>query len=402
MKKSQLKRKNSKKNNKKNTKKTIKKNTNTNTNKTTKVNNMKTNIKNINLTRSLKLDKSKKIKKLKVKKILNDEEMKSKEGHFFSKKHFKTIINSDCDVFIGDNLLLSFRKNVINKKICCQAWEALHKEAQKKHNNRGAAAGLLDTSKLPGYVNKTTRSQKFRTYYTGKDGTEKKDHLSNSVSSGIIGYYDKPDRNDFQPSNINYLSNKKKKKLLTLYLKKSKKASKMPCRLTKFTKKETKKWKNSIPLIVEADKQFKKLVPDRHQAQLKQAKDTPNFQIENTAFSTVTLNYNFRTATHRDKGDLPEGFGNLLVLEKSECDSKNSKPFKGGVLGFPQYGVAVDVRQGDFLAMDVHQWHCNTPLEHSKKTIEKDEIGRLSIVCYLRKNMIKCKAQKGKKSKKNK
>ena len=61
------------------------------------------------------------------------------------------------------------------------------------------------------------------------------------------------------------------------------------------------------------------------------------------------------------------------------------------MLGFPQYGVAVDVRQGDFLAMDVHQWHCNTPLEHSKKTIEKDEIGRLSIVCYLRKNMIKCK-----------
>ena len=25
-----------------------------------------------------------------------------------------------------------------------------------------------------------------------------------------------------------------------------------------------------------------------------------------------------------------------------------------------QYGVAVDVRNGDFLAMDVHQWHCNT------------------------------------------
>ena len=345
---------------------------------------------------------TKKIKKLKVKKILNDKEMKGKEGFFFSKKHFKTIINSDCDVFNGENLLLSFRKNVINKKICCQAWDALHKEAQKKHNNRGAAAGILDTSKLPGYVNKTTRSQKFRTYYTGKDGMEKKDHLSNSVSSGIIGYYDKPDRNDFKPSNINSLSNKKKKQLLKSHLKKSKKASKMPCRLTKFTKKETKKWKNSIPLIVEADKQFKKLVPDRHRAQLKQAKDTPDFQIENTAFSTVTLNYNFRTATHRDKGDLPEGFGNLLVLEKSECDSKNSKKFKGGMLGFPQYGVAVDVRQGDFLAMDVHQWHCNTPLEHSKKTIEKGDVGRLSIVCYLRKNMIKCKAQKGKKSKKSK
>ena len=50
------------------------------------------------------------------------------------------------------------------------------------------------------------------------------------------------------------------------------------------------------------------------------------------------------------------------MLEKSECDSKNSKKFKGGMLGFPQYGVAVDVRQGDFLAMDVHEWHCNCNL----------------------------------------
>ena len=59
-----------------------------------------------------------------------------------------------------------------------------------------------------------------------------------------------------------------------------------------------------------------------------------------------------------------------------------------------------DLRNNDFVAMDVHQWHCNTPLEHSKKTIEKGDVGRLSIVCYLRKNMIKCKAQKNKKSKK--
>lgn len=342
-----------------------------------------------------------KIKKLKVKKIVSDKEMKNKEGHFFQNSHFKKIITNNCDVYADNKLLLSFRKNVIPKKICCQAWDALHKEAQKKHNNRGAAAGLLDTSNLPKYVRNTTRSQKFRTYYQGKDGKEKKDHLSNSVSSGIIGYYDKADRNDFQPSNINSLSSKRKKELKKTQLKKSKKISKMPCRLTKFTKKETEKWKKSIPLIIEADKQFKHLVPDRHKSQIKQAKLTPEFQIKNTAFSTITLNYNFRTATHRDKGDLPEGFGNLLVLEKSECDNKNSKKFNGSYLGFPQYGVAVDVRQGDFLAMDVHEWHCNTPLQHSKKVINSGKIGRLSIVCYLRKNMIKCKSKNKRSRKQN-
>ena len=352
----------------------------------------------INQKKSKKSETKKKVKKIKVKKILNDQIMKQKEGYFFPKSHFKKIITNDCDVYADNKLLLSFRKNVIPKKICCQAWNALHKEAQVKHNNRGAAAGLLDTFNLPEYVKATTKKQKFRTYYKGKDGREKKDHLSNSVSSGIIGYYDKADRNEFQPSNINFLSSKKKSQILKLHSKKSKKLSKMPCRLTKFTKKETKKWKQSIPLIIEADKQFKKLVPDRHKAQLKQAKATPEFQIKNTAFSTVTLNYNFRTANHRDKGDLPEGFGNLLVLEKSECEGNNSKIFKGNYLGFPQYGVAVDVRQGDFLAMDVHQWHCNTPLQHSKKILNGGQVGRLSVVCYLRKNMIKCK----KKNKKHK
>ena len=115
----------------------------------------------------------------------------------------------------------------------------------------------------------------------------------------------------------------------------------MPCRLTKFTKKQTQNWKKSIPLIIEVDKQFKKLVPDRHQAQLKQAKETPDFQIENTAFSTVTLNYNFRTATHRDKGDLPEGFADTMetALQKFAVVSMGAgkkTPIQERPLDFPQ------------------------------------------------------------------
>jgi hypothetical protein len=156
------------------------------------------------------------------------------------------------------------------------------------------------------------------------------------------------------------------------------------------------KWKHSLPFIKEANKQFKKLVPERHSVQLKRAKKTKDFQIENTAFSTITLNYNYQTALHKDKGDFEEGFGNLLVLEKDKCSdsSNNVISYKGGYTGFPQYGVAVDVRQGDFLAMDVHQWHCNTTISDghipSNKKSKDETYGRLSIVCYLRKNMIKC------------
>jgi hypothetical protein len=153
------------------------------------------------------------------------------------------------------------------------------------------------------------------------------------------------------------------------------------CRTTYFTKKEVEKWQKTIPLIIEANKQFKLLIPDRHKIQLTRAKKTPQYQIANTAYSTITVNYDWRTSLHKDKGDLEDGFGNLIVLEKAKSGYPECKGYDGGYLGFPKWGVAVDVRQGDFLAMDVHQWHCNTPI-HGK--------GRMSVVCYLRKGMLRC------------
>ena len=43
---------------------------------------------------------------------------------------------------------------------------------------------------------------------------------------------------------------------------------------------------------------------------------------------------------------------NLTVIEKENITMTYTV--------FPQFGVGVDVRSGDFLAMDVHQWHSNT------------------------------------------
>lgn len=320
----------------------------------------------------------KKIKELIVKKQMTDGEISKKEGHFFSEKHYNTILNEDCDVYtINDKkeekLILSFRKNVIPLNICCGAFNALQKEAQKKHNNRGSAGGLLNTKKLPKYVKQTTKKSKFRSYYIGSDGKQKRDHISNYVRSGIIGYFDRYDRNAFKKSNGKKIS---KKSIPTI-----------PCRTTKFTREQVVKWKKSLPLIKYGNKLFKKLVPMRHKIQLQRAKKTPEFQIDNTAFSTITINYNYRTGTHKDRGDLEEGFGNLIVLEKDKC-SRNSDTYNGGYLGFPQYKIAVDVRQGDFLAMDVHQWHTNTKITPTKRG--HNNFGRLSLVCYLRKNMIKC------------
>jgi hypothetical protein len=66
-----------------------------------------------------------------------------------------------------------------------------------------------------------------------------------------------------------------------------------------------------------------------------------------------------------DAGDLREGFGNLTVIERGKYD--------GGFTLFPRFKVGVNLRTGDFLAMDVHEWHCNTEMKEGtedKKFIE--------------------------------
>lgn len=320
---------------------------------------------------------------LEVKNIYTDKYLDTLEGKFFTFTDYNKIIKEDCDVYAIDEnnnkfCLLKLRKNVIPFEICRDAYISLEKQAQHFNDNRGAAAGYIKKSQLPNIVKEgtITNKSKFRVNYIDKQGIKRKGHVSNRVRSNIIGYYDMPDRN---------------------LLAKNKNAPK--CRQTAFTRDQVEKWTNACPIFIESDKQFKKLMPIEHKKQLNQCRKTPKYQIKNTAFSTITINYNYRSALHKDAGDFEDGFGNLMVLEKSKCIDKLKNldiyDYKGGYLGFPKYGIAVDVRQGDFLAMNVHEWHANCPIicgcpkgEKCNKNIEHH--GRLSLVCYLRKNMIKC------------
>jgi hypothetical protein len=341
-----------------------------------------------------------KIQTIIIKPILTKDQIKKKEGTYFSETHYtkyNKIVTKDTDVYGIESdgtkkLLFKFRKNVISEQICIDAYNALESHAKHKNSNRGAAAGKLSLGKLPKHVGTITKTDKFRVFYKTKNGSVSKDNVSNIAQSNIAGYYDRPDRNEYSKNT------KKKSKRIPTTNNHNYNYNPVPmCRTTQFTKKNVDKWKKTIPLIKEADRLFKKLVPDRYKIQLERAKKTPKFQIDNTAYSTITLNYNWRTASHCDSGDLDEGFGNLIVLEKSKSthNSKskdtntnastntntNAKGYTGGYLGFPRWGICVDVRQGDFLAMDVHEYHSNTPIVGD---------GRLSVVCYLRKKMINC------------
>ena len=177
---------------------------------------------------------------------------------------------------------------------------------------------------------------------------------------------------------------------------------KLPCRLTHFTRTHYDHYINGLPFIKKIDGLFKELVPGRYKAQLQQANKKSHLKIDDTAFSTITINRNFRTALHRDAGDLKAGFGNLSCIQRGK--------YHGGETMFPQFGIAFNLETGDFLAMDVHEWHCNDDLYETKedkkynKTLPKvfkdnPEVGtagldknftRLSFVCYLREKIVNC------------
>jgi hypothetical protein len=308
--------------------------------------------------------KSNKVRQIYVTKKLSDEYIKSKEGEYFDTKDYDDVIKENCDCYYYDEnnkkqILLKFRKNVLSKNLCGLGIDCLKEASKKTHDNRGASAGVIDLKKMPTYANKAEQligRNKFRVkaYRSRRTGKIVKNSLGNISQSNIIGYYDKRDRN---------LG-----------------AGAPPCRTTAFTSQQVDKWDNVKPLLAAIDKQFKKLIPKNHKIQYDRAHDT-EYVIGDTAFSTVTINNNWRTALHQDAGDLKEGFGNLVILEEGKYD--------GGYLGFPQFKVAVDPRNGDFLAMDVHQWHCNTKIIPKSK-----DYTRLSIVAYLRDKMINCKGKK--------
>jgi hypothetical protein len=128
-----------------------------------------------------------------------------------------------------------------------------------------------------------------------------------------------------------------------------------------------------IPLIKDIDRMYRVLVPEKYAIQRAKANETA-YKVPGTAFSTMTTNLNVCTAIHKDTGNLDESFGNLVVIEHGA--------YTGGYTCYPEYRIGVDVRSGDFLAMDIHRLHGNTPIKKQDKDAE-----RLSLVCYLRKGI---------------
>ena len=320
---------------------------------------------------------NKNVKKLFVNKILQDDEVSKLEGHWINESHIKyPIVNSDTDVYYNDNgvykLLLKFRKKVIPDDLIDIGWKS-YKDLAKPSRGRGASAGPINTEGQYWSKRDLVETKKWSTGYLKSDGTQSKMKVNNQVASNPIGFYEA-----------------------------AKNFSNLPCRLTHFTRTNFNKYKDGLPFIQFIDKLFEQLIPSAHQKQLERANQRDNYKIPDTSFSTITINRNFRTALHRDAGDFKGGFGNLTVIERGK--------YHGGYTVFPQFGVGIDLRNNDFVAMDVHCWHSNTQMYETdedkifNETLDPDykdnpDVGtegiytkytRLSFVCYLREKIIKC------------
>jgi len=263
-----------------------------------------------------------------VEKEFDDAKMEKKLNKFLKPADISKIIDHDADVYTSEGkLLLRFRKDALTDKHINDFYDNVISFAKNTSGNRGSATGSK---------NKTLATNP-------------------RVMSNIFGYFDR-----WSPAQ-------------KVIFKKMGKKPDVSVRECRFNQDHPEKYKKTIPLIKEIDELYAKLTPEQYKLQRKKANET-HFKIPNTSFTTVTTNVNYQTSTHTDKGDDDEGFGNLAVIERGN--------YTGGETCFPQYGIGVDVRNGDILFMDVHQPHSNLPIV--KK--EKDTI-RLSIVCYLRKKV---------------
>jgi len=251
------------------------------------------------------------------------------KGKFLDNNSFDTLINEDSDGYdMYGNLLFRYRKNAIPVDVLKNGVDSFEGSINLT-DGRGIASG--------------SSHKRIR-----KDGSISKITVGNKVYSGNVGYMD-------SGAMVHY------------------------CRKTAFARDYFDKFKQGIPFVEFVDKKYKELCPQHYQKQFSIANGTnKNYRISDTSFTTVTVNKNFATAVHKDSGDFPDGFGNLIVYREGD--------YKGSYFCMPEYRVAIDMQNCDILFADVHSWHGNTPFEECS-----DDYKRIAFVMYYREYMYKCK-----------
>lgn len=251
------------------------------------------------------------------------------KGKFLGDNAYDILIKEDSDGYdMQGNLLFRYRKNAIPFELLKSGYQAFEGSISLT-DGRGTASG--------------SSHKRIR-----KDGSVSNITIGNKVYSGNVGFMD-------AGAMVHY------------------------CRKTAFARDYFEKFNQGIPFVEFIDKKYKELCPTHYDKQIAIAKGTnTNYRIADTAFTTVTVNRNFQTAVHKDAGDYPDGFGNLIVYREGD--------YTGSYFCLPEYRVAIDMQNCDILFADVHKWHGNTPFKDCSADYK-----RIAFVMYYREYMYKCK-----------
>lgn len=285
---------------------------------------------------------------------LEDDDVLDEAEHFLGQKakdeDYKVLIEGEnANVYKPNGEPLAIlRRGVIPPKLVKQAYNNIN-DAAASSANRGMAAGVIEEDEIDALAGRTGEVRGTRHYRLLANGELSKTSEAKRVDSGIVGFFGRTPRFPY-------------------------------CRTTAYNLKNPEKFAAAVPMFQCISQVFKEELPDRWQAQ-KDAIDRvhEDFFIPNTVYTTVTVNKNFRTAYHRDKGDYHEGFGCMSAVCLGEWD--------GSFLVFPKFQVAVSFRTCDVILADVHEIHGNTAVQHYGRPYV-----RLSVVLYMREDMLGCKS----------
>ena len=142
------------------------------------------------------------------------------------------------------------------------------------------------------------------------------------------------------------------------------------------------------PFFQEIGSEFKHGLPQVYKVHEERMAQHPLTSVaEGVPFSSCSINVNYMSYCHKDRGDLNDGISTLTVINGAEGS------YTGGFYVLPEYQVAVNVEEGDILFSQSHNlWHGNTAI----RSINGGK--RISFVTYLKKGLAhgtKTKLEKG-------
>lgn len=142
------------------------------------------------------------------------------------------------------------------------------------------------------------------------------------------------------------------------------------CHRTPLTRRNPEMLDGNDRLIKLVDDLYKRYLPSFYAKQKAEVEKAPRWRFWNTVFTTIYLAKNFRTAYHRDGGNLLGVMSALMPMGK----------FTGGELVLPRWRIAIAFKPGDLLLFDPQQLHGNLPFEGE----------RLSAAFYCERRIAAC------------